>query len=580
MSGLLPPVSGALIALAVLLGLSRLWLGWARAAAAARGPLWRVLALGALQLGAGAALFLSLFPAGAPSSEKVLVIATSGAPKSVALARNERLIALPEARAIARAQRAPDLASALRRHPGLAAIRVIGDGLAPRDREGLQGVKIAFVPPPPPAGLVRIALPGRVAPGNPFALAGEVGALRAGKAELLDPAGVMVAQTPIKAGAGFVLAGTMRAPGLALFSLRVRDPSGRVIERLDVPIDAAARPQPRVLVLAGAPSAENKFLRHWAQDAGIDLALAIDAGGGAQLGDPTIALTSVNLDKLDLVAIDDRRWETLGPAGRAALLQATERGMGLLLRLSGPPSPAVRRDWAALGFALANLIEAAPPAPPSKAVPEPKAVLPAPIGPNVIPLREGIAAWTPRAQGRIGMLTLEDSYVLALTGRADRHGQLWSAVLSALARAAPAPPAWQDGLARARSRVSLCGLDEASFVQEPDGRMHELRWDPAAGAERCAGYWPAEPGWHTLWVGEREMHFYVQPATALAALAAAEARAATRALAKAAPNAKALEKGWRGASPWPWFALLLALLAALWWLERARFAAGAQPEAA
>lgn len=578
MSGALNLVAAGVIVLAVLLGVARLWLRRVRALPTARGPAWRAAALSVLQLSAGAALYLTLFPPGAASSGLVLAIAVAGAPKSVALAPGERLIALPEARATRGAERAPDLATALRRHPGVASIRVIGDGLAPRDREGSHSVKIAFVPPPQPRGLVRIALPGPIAAGNAFSVGGEIGTLREGIVELLDPAGALVSQARIKAGAAFRLNGTMRLPGLALFVLRVRDPSGRVIERLEVPIDAAPRPQPRVLVLAGAASAENKFLRRWAQDAGIDLALEIDAGGGVQLGDPATPLTSSALDQRDLVAIDDRRWESIGPTGRAALLSATERGMGLLLRLTGPPSLEVRRGWAALGFALSNPAGPALSAQVSRTLPEPNPVLPLPIGPNAIPLIAGTAAWTPSAQGRIGLLTLDDTYVLALTGRGDRHGQLWSTLVGTLARAEPAPPAWLDGFARAGSRVILCGLQGTALVQEPGGRNTLIQLDPASGKERCGGYWPAAPGWRTLRAGEREMHFYVHPAAAFASLAAIEASAATRALASSAAGPNGSAPSGTGAlwSLWLWFALLLTLLTALWWLERTRFAAPPQ----
>lgn len=572
MSGTLSFSIAAAIALAVLLGITRLIVRRVLASPTARGPAWRAAVLCALQLGAGAALFMMLFPAATRNSGGALVIATAGAPKAIALAPGERLIALPEARLARGVEQAPDLASALRRHPGETAIRVIGQGLAPRDREGLKGVTITFAPPLPPRGLVRIALPGPLAPGNAFIVAGEIGSLPVGMVELLDPAGGTIAQARIKAGEGFRLSATMRAPGLALFALRLRDESGRLIEHVDVPIDAAPRPAPRVLVLAGAPSAENKFLRRWALDAGIMLAQEIDAGGGVQLGDPATPLTSARLSQIDLVTIDDRRWESLGPTQRAALLSATEQGMGLLLRLTGPPSLAVRRDWAALGFALSNEAKAAPPARDAPSLPEPSRLLPLPSGPNLVPLNAGNAAWTPRGQGRIGLLTQDDTYVLALSGRGPGHGQIWSTLLSVLSRPEAAPLAWIDGSARAQSRVILCGLQTSASVHGQEARAAEVLLDPGAGQERCAGYWPASPGWHTLSSQGKELHFYVHPAAALDSLAAFEARAATLALAAATQSGAEANTAARvHASPLAWFAMLLLLLCALWWLERKRF---------
>lgn len=571
---LLALVSAAVIAAGVLLGIARLWLRRARILPATRGPLWRAVTLSALQASAGAALHLTLFPLGQASAGDTLVIATAGAPGAVALAPGERLIALPEARATRGGARAPDLApdlaTALRRHNGVRTIRVVGSGLTPRDQESLTNIAVDFAPPPPPRGLVRIALPGPIAPGNTFAVAGEIGALREGVAELIDPAGAIAAQARIKAGALFQLSGTARVPGLALFVLRVRDGAGRIIEAVDVPIDAAPRPPPRALVLAGAPSAENKFLRRWALDAGIALTLEIDAGGGVQLGDPATPLTSAALGAIDLLVIDDRRWEAIGPAGRAAVLTATEGGMGLLLRAVGLPSPEVRQAWAGLGLRLPGVANATESALDAAELPEPTAAIPLPKGANLVPLIEDIAAWTPRGLGRIGLLTTQDNYVLALTGRGNRLGQRWSTLFTALARADRAPPGTITGFARAGSRVVVCGLSGSATVQAPgSGAASLLLEDRAAGLERCAGYWPTEPGWHSLRGGAGETHFYVHPATALPSMAAAEAAAATLALVspqRAQAQAEVAPRASR--SPWLWFALLLIALAALWWLER------------
>src|SRR5690606_34619113 len=95
------------------------------------------------------------------------------------------------------------------------------------------------------------------------------------------------------------------------------------------------------------------------------------------------------------------------------------------------------------------------------------------------------AWWRARGRGRIGLWTLTDSYRLALAGRGDLHGGLWSAAAGALARPAEdAPPRFEAG-ARAGRRMAVCGLAEAEGrVVAPDGTEAAVLVDPAAANGR------------------------------------------------------------------------------------------------
>jgi hypothetical protein len=575
------------IVLAVGLSVLRLLLWQRSAPAQVRSPLWRVILLIGLQLAAGALLHLVLFPPSVATRTGTLVVTTGGASGPVLRQPGDVRVALPEAGEVAGAQRMPDLATALRRFPGAARVRVEGAGLVPRDQAPL-GVPLAFEPPPPPRGLVGLAFPLPAAPGAGFAVGGQIGSLTAGVVELVDPANAISDRVRVTAGQRFVLRGTTRTPGLALFALRLRDGGGRVVEEVAVPLETLTQSPPRVRVLAGAPSAETKFLRQWAEDSGIEIAVEVEVGAGVRLGDAQLPLTRASLAEVDLVVIDDRRWEALGDGGRAALASAAADGMGLLLRPSGPLSAETRRSWATLGLPLSGGDGTRPLrlAPGARAAREGAAVEPevlpelarldlAPQGPQAISLARDaqgapIASWRARGRGRIGVWTVTDSYALVLTGRPDRYGELWSTLFSALARANDSDRVRVEGLPRAGERVTLCGIAGAAGVLATGSAERRLQVDPASGERACAAYWPEAAGWAVVRDGQgRETPFYVHPADAAPSLRAAANRDATLALAGGAAPAREAARVQRApGSPWPWFAALIAILTGLWWLER------------
>lgn len=539
-----------LIALAVVGGSVRL------ALRPRRGPAWRLPALIALQAVGGALLYLTLFPPPVGTAPGRLVVATHGA-KPALRASGDVLVALPEAGPLSGAVRVPDLGSALRLYPEPGRIRIEGDGLTPRDRIPLDR-PAEFAPSLAPRGLVDLTLPKPVAPGARFTVAGQVG--RAGAVELLDPAGAVVDQVNVATDGRFQLSAAARAHGLALFELRLKDSA----EHIEIPVEARAQRQPRVLVLAGAPSAETKYLRRWAQDAGIDLTLDIDVGGGVVLGDPLTSITRATLAEVDLVVIDDRRWESLSPNARATLGGAAQEGLGLLLRPTGPLSAATRRDWTALGMPTAGSGEVS-----AFRLGGPTELeltrydLANQAGVPMIRDKSGapLAAWGPRGQGRVGLWIVADSYGLTLAGHADRYGEMWSGLFSALARPSEGLGARLEGIARPGQRAVLCGITGPIRVAEPDG----VESRPIAGQRGCAAYWPRQAGWHQV-VGGAAL--YVHPADAAPSLAQAANRQATLDLVATSVTRGARPVHTTSGSSWPWAAGLLAVLSLLWWLER------------
>lgn len=574
--------TAVLIATAVVGGVVRLALRRRSASAGTRGPSWRFASLIGLQILGGVLLHLTLFPPSLGTAPGRLVIATRGTPPTLR-GSGDVLVALPEAELAAGAIRVPDLGSALRLYPEVGRLRIEGQGLKPRDQFPLDR-PAEFVPSPAPHGLVDLTMPRPVAPGTGFTVAGEVGALASGVVELLDPAGAVVDRAEVTAGRRFALSSGTRAAGLALFELRLKTASGRPVERIEIPVEARVQRQPRVLVLAGAANPEIKYLRRWAQDAGIALSVEIDVGGGALLGDPPTPLTRASLADIDLVVVDDRRWETLSPGARAVLDAATRDGLGLLLRPTGPLSATTRREWADLGMTTSGGGDIGAFRPggsgssPALELNRYDLIKAEREGVPMIRDEAGaaLAAWRSRGQGRVGLWIVADSYALALTGHADRHGAFWSELFSTLARPDESLGARLNGIARSGERAVLCPVTGQVRIIDPEGLESRPRLDPATGPTTgpttgpaaCAAYWPRLSGWHRVLGGETETAFYVHPADAAPSLAHSANRQATLDLVQAAVPRGMHRVSSTPGSPWPWAASLLAVLGLLWWLER------------
>lgn len=600
----LPTIAATLLALAVLAASVRMLVAIWRADAGARPRTWRVATLLLLQLASAVLLYRTLLPPRVAWGVDTLVVATGRATPGT-LAARERLIALPEAPPMRDAERVPDLATALRRYPATRHLRVIGAGLVARDRESVRGRTLSFAPAPQPRGLAELSAPARVIQGHDFLVQGRVEGARGGHAELIDQAGQRVDREQIDATGRFRLLGAVRGAGLVSFRLRLHDAQGRQIDTLALPIEVAAPSPLRMLVLAGGPDAELKFLRRWAVDSGNRLHAQIELGGGMRSGDPPIALNAGTLKNFDVAIVDERAWTGLGDGRRRALADAVRDGLGLLVRVSGPLSTAARSELAALGVRVTPASVATTFALPAREAGG--AFIAARVGPGSLdaptrgedlsaplpeltrqPLRiaaadmrtllrdgEGnaVVAWRNAGRGRAAVWLPLDSYQLVLAGREDVHAALWGRTFDAIARARTLPLPDVPQNARQGERATLCALPsgvERLAVAAPTGTKTPLLIDPATGPARCAGYWPRAAGWHGLQVGDTTVPFFVRAAEEAPGLVAQQLRDATQRLELASTATRATSEATVPGSRWPWFFGGLLVWAALWWLERTR----------
>ncbi|HEU4663934.1 MAG TPA: Ig-like domain-containing protein [Dokdonella sp.] len=536
----------------------------------------------ALQFAAALALWLCLDPPVTHEAHRggELVVLTPGATLAqlAALGRGDDVVALPGVEAPRAIERVPDLAAALRRHADATRLRVVGGGLPARDRDAARGRVAAFDAAPLPRGIVALDAPRDALAGHVVRIDGRVEGAPGARIDVLDPAGAVVASALADAQGAFSLAAQARVAGSLSLRLRASEASGNRIDDVEVPVSVRAGDPLALLVLAGAPDAELKYLRRWAVDAGVRLDSRVALSDGVALVEGGAALDATTLAATDVVLVDERAWAALGAASKAALLRAVDDGLGLLLRATGPLPADVARDWAELGFdvrASAQVPAAVALESESGSAGSRLALARRPIdvhASDAAPLLRAndgasVAAWRVQGRGRVGLWWLDDAFRLALAGERARYGSLWSDAFATLARARASASPRLPREARGDERAVFCGVSPDAAVESPSGRRTPLAVVDEAG-ERCAAYWPAEAGWHALVEGDRRRAFHVRARDEAAALAAAAARDATRALVGPRDDA-AMDMRAVALPRWPFFLAWLALVAALWLVERA-----------
>ncbi|GAA0715812.1 hypothetical protein [Dokdonella soli] len=542
----------------------------------------------ALQIATAALLYLCLFPPSTrePFAAGELVVLTPGttAAQLDAVSTAATVVALPGALERSGIERVPDLGTALRRHPDNRRLRIVGGGLPTRDRDAARTLVASFDAAPLPRGVVELDMPTAVRAGSAWRLAGRVEAVAEGRVELRDPSGAVVASHALGADGRFALSTRAKGEGEALFALRVLDRGGAHVEDIQVPLVARRGEPLNVLLFAGAPDPELKYLRRWAIDAGVQLDSRMGLSEGVALTEGAAALDVDALRKADIAIVDERAWAAFGAAQKEALTVAVRDGFGLLLRVTGPIAAPVAADWAALGF-RAQARDAATAVSLDKALDlgdsgltfarralDVDATDAAPL----LRADDGtpLALWRAQGQGRVALWWLVDSWRLGLGGDRTRLATLWSETLATLARARGKRMPDLPADARIDERLVLCGLAPDAMIETAHGEKVALIVERDATQRGCAAYWPAQTGWQTLVSAGAHWPFHVRAADEARALAVAESARATHALLGAANARTDIATRSIPLPRWPFFMAWLAAIMLLWLIERRAASAG------
>jgi len=568
-----------LLALAVVFGSIRLLASFWRSEKPLRPTIGRVFAILSLQLVSAALLYFTLFPPPTYTSAERLVILTANA-GNYGKDIQGRVLALPEAKASTEIEAAPDLATALRRYPGVNHVQIIGAGLGPRDQGAARDVSIEFTPAALPKALVELSLPQNVSSGARWMVRGRVNQVSNARIELVDPGNVVVASTLVDIDGHFVLSDTARTAGLAMYQLRIQDEQKNPVETIRLPLNIVQDKPLRVLSLSGGPNPELKYLRRWAVDAGVELQSQIDLSPGVQMSNAAISISPASLREVDVLLLDERAWSTMSRGSKQTVIEALRGGMGVLIRITGPLNPNDRSELRSLGFSVndATIVQGV-----KLNLDGDKRTQPAlnrrPIRVNsndaVNLLQDDannpLALWRAEGRGRIGLIWLTDTYRLVLSGKADAHGQIWRDAISRLARTRNENAVHlREPEVRIHQRTVLCNISAKTFVQDSDAGIAYLLPETDGRNKNCAAFWPSVSGWHLAVSENAELPFYVRDADEAPGLQANAIREATLLLTAKQADAENTSRIPVPGSPWPWFSAWLLITAALWWLERSK----------
>lgn len=557
----------------------------ARDAAAGRG--WRIAAMIACAI----ALWFTLYPPTRVEdfASDTLVVLTPGVTSQQleSLEHGTATIALPGVAGTTRAEAVADLGSALRAHPATRRLVVVGNGLPARDRDAARGLAIRFDAAPLPRGLAEWFAPTRLRAGGTWHLRGRVAGIEDARIELRDPGDALAASARTDADGRFELRAQAGIAGRALFELRVLDRDDGVVETVPVPLVTREGDALRVLLLAGAPDPEFKYLRRWATDAGVDLTSRAALSDGIAMHEGAVKLDAASLADTDVVIVDERSWAALDATGKANVTAAVRDGLGLLLRVTGTLPADVATDWndrfgiilaagdetrdVQLGVAWRGAHDITYQRTPVSA--SGAALVPLLRAANGAPL----AVWRAQGRGRVAAWWLRDAWRLRLAGDVVPYGNLWSSALATIARARAEPTIALPHEVRVGERATLCGLANEARVIPPSDASVALVVDPGSGERRCAGYWPAAPGWHTLVSADTRIPFRVRAADEAPGLARSATADATRLLAGAGGDAPTATRE-QPLPRWPFFLVWLASSAGLWWYEKRRREHSPQPD--
>ncbi|SMB93989.1 hypothetical protein SAMN00120144_2321 [Hymenobacter roseosalivarius DSM 11622] len=423
--------------------------------------------------------------------------------------------------------------------PSLRRLHVLGRGLPAADLPMLGPVRLVWHAPSARVGFRTANWTPRPELGQPLLIAGFFDNLLPDAAKSapvwvhLRAGGAPRDSVRLPAGRGaFQLTYVPKAAGLAVYELIARR-GGQILATEPVPVEVVPTRALRVLLLAGTPSFEFKFLKNQLGTRQHAVALRVGISRGLTqtefLNQPAhdiSRLTPALLTRYDAVVADA---STLA-GGEAQQLTAALRagGPGLILLADAGPLPRLTPGRAAFSIVPVATAASARPQPvrwqggPGRAT----TTVPATVRASarlrpLITTGQGQAVVAAQRVGAGTMVVsvLPETFRWALQNDSLTYNAYWSRLLTAVARPEPATATWRVITAWPRSNVPVeVQLTAAAFpaaaptVRGAAGRPVTLsmRQDTRLPEWSTGQFWPDSAGWYRVALPDKASHwFYV-----------------------------------------------------------------------
>ncbi len=406
-------------------------------------------------------------------------------------------------------------------YPSVSHLVLAGEGLPLRQLEGLESLAVTFLSGPRPIGLVDWWHDRQVRAGQPIHFSGSYRAAGGSQGTLLlsGPLGETELVTYDSGGLyPFAHREPARQEGRWLYELRELDSAGQLVRQELVPVQVLPSSKPAILMLETAPSFEGQYLKRWLVDQGFPVMRRSAISRDRYLTE-VFNREGVELDPLrrqalasfDLALVSASALASLSPEERAALRQAVQEGMGLVIGLQESlPEMAVSERAFFLPFRLQGRMATFQlPKAPIDLSRAPFAIRPQAGLENLIRSREGdcLVAFRATGLGRIGLVLPTDTYRLLLEGQADAYAGFWTETLEAAARRIPEDPSWGLAMPWPPRRDHRVGIQLETSQARPSGTLIDpgkdsiqipFRQDPLLTHRWHTAFWPLRTGWHAL----------------------------------------------------------------------------------
>ncbi|OKS87881.1 hypothetical protein RG47T_3344 [Mucilaginibacter polytrichastri] len=407
--------------------------------------------------------------------------------------------------------------------PAIGSLQVLGYGLNEDELAQLHNLPVKFHPAKVPAGINSISWNAQLKTGEKLIVQGSFtnASSKAVKVSLkglgttLDSAFIQANTTSV-----FDLNATPRHTGRAVYRL-IGTSYADTLANESIPVTVDGIKPLKVLMLAGAPNFEDKFLKNWltANGYGVAVRSAISKDKFSQefvnVDQQSLArLTTGLVDKFDIVLSDLDVLKTLNASESAALKQEVlQKGVGIIVRAD---STAHSNFWlqqnfpvnkvSTAGQVVSSLKIQGQDAASAKLLLDPAYITPQNYTQPLVTDQQNriLASSSLAGSGKEVFTVLNATRDWMLSGDETDYTALWSLLITKAAKHTPAPEQWAI-VSNVPSVNTHTKLQLETSASQP---VIKINQSPVSLARQAglpfawqAGYWPQHAGWQQVQQG-------------------------------------------------------------------------------